>query len=158
MKLQRAELKKARIEIIPMIDTIFFLLVFFMISSLSMVRMKAIPVHLPQNSAGGAAGAASRPAHTVILTVTDGGGYYVNRAPIAPGDLGAVLQGQVAADPQAVVVLNLSKSQTTQTLIGVLDTLNAVQTPSGQAVRALIATEPVDLDGHALAAPAGTRK
>ena len=28
--------KKARIEIIPMIDTIFFLLVFFMISTLSM--------------------------------------------------------------------------------------------------------------------------
>ena len=47
MKLQRAELKKARIEIIPMIDTIFFLLVFFMITSLSMVQMSAKKVALP---------------------------------------------------------------------------------------------------------------
>ena len=47
MKLQRAELKKARIEIIPMIDTIFFLLVYFMITSLSMVQMSAKKVALP---------------------------------------------------------------------------------------------------------------
>jgi biopolymer transport protein ExbD len=32
MRLSRRTVKKARIEIIPMIDTIFFLLVFFMIS------------------------------------------------------------------------------------------------------------------------------
>ena len=36
MRIQRRSIKKARIEIIPMIDTIFFLLVFFMISTLSM--------------------------------------------------------------------------------------------------------------------------
>ncbi|HPP74820.1 MAG TPA: biopolymer transporter ExbD, partial [Armatimonadota bacterium] len=36
MKLNRFQPKKARIEIIPMIDTIFFLLVFFMIASLAM--------------------------------------------------------------------------------------------------------------------------
>ena len=35
MRLTRPEPKKARIEIIPMIDTIFFLLVFFMLTSLA---------------------------------------------------------------------------------------------------------------------------
>ena len=34
MRIQRRSIKKARIKIIPMIDTIFFLLVFFMISTL----------------------------------------------------------------------------------------------------------------------------
>ena len=48
MKLPRTEMKKARIEIIPMIDTIFFLLVFFMITSLSMVPMSAHQVNLPR--------------------------------------------------------------------------------------------------------------
>ena len=37
-------MRKARIEIIPMIDTIFFLLVFFMFTSLSMVQMKGMGV------------------------------------------------------------------------------------------------------------------
>ena len=36
MRIARKESEKARIEIIPMIDVIFFLLVFFMISTLSM--------------------------------------------------------------------------------------------------------------------------
>ena len=40
MRLQRKAFKKARIEIIPMIDTIFFLLVFFMISTLSMAHYR----------------------------------------------------------------------------------------------------------------------
>ena len=48
MRIQRRSIKKARIEIIPMIDTIFFLLVFFMISTLSMTQFKGMPVNLPK--------------------------------------------------------------------------------------------------------------
>ena len=36
MRIPRPTRKKARIEIIPMIDTMFFLLVFFMVATLSM--------------------------------------------------------------------------------------------------------------------------
>jgi biopolymer transport protein ExbD len=43
----RRELKKTRIEIIPMIDTMFFLLVFFMLSSLSLTKMYGMKVELP---------------------------------------------------------------------------------------------------------------
>ncbi|NBU22112.1 biopolymer transporter ExbD, partial [bacterium] len=38
MKIRQRPVKRARIEIIPMIDVIFFLLVFFMISSMAMTR------------------------------------------------------------------------------------------------------------------------
>ena len=48
MKLSSAPLNKARIEIIPMIDTMFFLLVFFMIATLSMTDQKGQPVNLPE--------------------------------------------------------------------------------------------------------------
>ncbi|MBW3638168.1 MAG: biopolymer transporter ExbD, partial [Armatimonadetes bacterium] len=40
-------LKPARIEIIPRIDTIFFLLVFFPLSSLTLTRLNGVPVELP---------------------------------------------------------------------------------------------------------------
>src|SRR5437868_14764471 len=40
-------IKKARIEIIPLIDIMFFLLASFMLVSLTMINMKGIDVNLP---------------------------------------------------------------------------------------------------------------
>ena len=51
MQFQRQrELKRTKIEIIPMIDTMFFLLVFFMLSSLALARLNGFPVNLPRAS------------------------------------------------------------------------------------------------------------
>src|SRR6266699_787907 len=44
--------KKARIEIIPLIDIMFFLLASFMMVSLSQVHMKGIKVNLPSGVSG----------------------------------------------------------------------------------------------------------
>lgn len=43
---------EARIEIIPLIDIMFFLLAAFMLVSLSMTHMKRVPVDLPEASTG----------------------------------------------------------------------------------------------------------
>ena len=68
MRLSRRTVKKARIEIIPMIDTIFFLLVFFMISTLSMARYSGLPVNLPKAATG------QQPAsESVAVTITSDG-------------------------------------------------------------------------------------
>ncbi len=53
--------KRARIEIIPLIDVIFFLLATFMMVSLSMVKNKGISVNLP-------VAAASQPQNAKILS------------------------------------------------------------------------------------------
>ncbi len=50
MQLSRRSVKRARIEIIPMIDTIFFLLVFFMISTLGRGHDVRLQVHNPHLS------------------------------------------------------------------------------------------------------------
>jgi biopolymer transport protein ExbB/TolQ/biopolymer transport protein ExbD len=44
----RAPLKKTKIEIIPMIDTMFFLLVFFILSSVGIIKLQGAPVNLPK--------------------------------------------------------------------------------------------------------------
>ena len=107
MKLQRAELKKARIEIIPMIDTIFFLLVYFMITSLSMVQMSAKKVALPVSTT-----AQSKPLEKVVLTVDDKGQFFIDRsAPIPYTDILPTLQDKVAHNPNIVVVINCDKNQ-----------------------------------------------
>lgn len=154
MKFPPREQKKARIEIIPMIDTIFFLLVFFMITSLSMVKMKAMPVAIPRPAPPSSVGAsATDRQHLVILTVNDAGGYYIGTRSIPPVTLGAELNARAAADPHAIVVLNIARSQTAQTLINIMDVVNRVHTPDNQPVAALMATEPVDKNGNALTVP-----
>ena len=107
MKLQRAELKKARIEIIPMIDTIFFLLVYFMITSLSMVQMSAKKVALPISTT-----AESKPLNKVVLTVDDKGQFYIDRGPIPNyKDVLPALQDRVMRDPNVVIVINCDKTE-----------------------------------------------
>ena len=106
MKLRRAELKRARIEIIPMIDTIFFLLVFFMITSLSMVQMSAKKVALPISST-----ANSKPLEKVVLSVDDKGLFYIDRAQRDYSEILPLLQQRVADNPNVVVVINCDKNE-----------------------------------------------
>ena len=107
MKLQRSELKRARIEIIPMIDTIFFLLVFFMITSLSMVQMSAKKVALPISTT-----ANSKPVTKVVLTVDDKGAFFVDRSdPLSYTQVLPLLQEKVADNPHVVVVINCDRTQ-----------------------------------------------
>lgn len=74
MKLPRKARKKARIEIIPMIDTMFFLLVFFMVATLSMTIQKGLQVNLPH-----AASAREDIYQTVTFTITKEGKLYFNK-------------------------------------------------------------------------------
>jgi len=116
VKLRRPALKRARIEIIPMIDTIFFLLVFFMITSLSMVQMSAHRVDLPTSSTADA-----KPIEKVVVTVTKEGTYYIDREQVA---LPAILQrltAKVNENPNIVVVINADKDQRMAEFMAVLD-------------------------------------
>src|SRR5438874_13406588 len=64
---------KARIEIIPLIDVIFFLLATFVLFTLSLQRIVNVPVTLPVASPPGP----SNPNDTTIyLQVSDEGNYY----------------------------------------------------------------------------------
>ena len=83
---RRRELKRTRIEIIPMIDTMFFLLVFFMLSSLALTRLNGLPVNLPRAST-----APKQPASDLIITVDKDQQVYVNKEPVTLADLGTVL-------------------------------------------------------------------
>src|SRR6201986_5310331 len=61
----RRELKRTKIEIIPMIDTMFFLLVFFMLSSLALTRINGLKVNLPRTST-----VTAEPTSKMMLTIT----------------------------------------------------------------------------------------
>lgn len=48
--IKKTQTKKARIEIIPLIDVIFFLLATFVLFTLSLNKLKNIPLELPKSS------------------------------------------------------------------------------------------------------------
>jgi biopolymer transport protein ExbD len=75
----------ARIEIIPLIDIMFFLLASFMMVSLSQTHMKGIRVNLP--SANTPPPPPTQVKDYVSLRVTEGGLIYMDNAPIMTDDL-----------------------------------------------------------------------
>lgn len=73
MKLRDVRARKVpELIIIPMIDIMFFLLVFFMLSTMYMIDLKTIPVKLPQ-----AANAAADTATTFAVTMKADGSIYL---------------------------------------------------------------------------------
>ncbi len=74
--------KKARIEIIPLIDVVFFLLATFVLFTLSLNKSAGINVALPPSSTG----EARDPSDSVTITVTAEGTLAWNKDPITLDD------------------------------------------------------------------------
>ncbi len=97
--------KKARIEIIPMIDTMFFLLVFFMVATLSMTLQRGLPVNLPH-----AATAQDELRQVVTLTLTKEGRLLFDKEPIsAAGEVTGRLSRWRSAGTDVSVVINADR-------------------------------------------------
>lgn len=75
MKVALPKIKKARIEIIPLIDVIFFCLATFVLYTLTLNKDRAIPVNLPQQAMQ-----LDQPKQedTVTVTVAETGDIYWN--------------------------------------------------------------------------------
>jgi biopolymer transport protein ExbD len=142
-RLRGAETKKARVEIVPMIDAIFFLLVFFMYSSLSMVNMRGMGVSVPRLSDAPPA-ARKAPPRRYIVTVDRAGNTFLNLDRVPLDALSARLTAALAADPEGTIVVNVDAGRDVQTLVDVMDRVNAVRTPTGEPAGVIIATTPLD--------------
>jgi biopolymer transport protein ExbD len=118
MRIPRKQSEKARIEIIPMIDVIFFLLVFFMVSTLSMTINRGLPVNLPT-----AATSQKEIRDNVSLTVLQDGHMFLNKEPITLQDMGQRVKAALASDPQLAVVINADGQVLHSTVVDILDEL-----------------------------------
>jgi biopolymer transport protein ExbD len=91
--------RRGRIEIIPMIDVMFFLLATFMLASLSLQNLHSLAVNLPRGQAPPLQ--ALRP---VTLTVTREGTLLLDRTSVTLDTLAATLRPMVNAPGTSVVV------------------------------------------------------
>ena len=128
MQLRNVRDRKApELIIIPMIDIMFFLLVFFMLSTMYMIDLKTIPVKLPQ-----AAHAATDTTTTFAVSLKNDGKLYLGDAPT---DIQS-LTTQALSSKKIILVL-LSLSEQTRTLITVV-LLNLLINLKAQVLPALV--------------------
>jgi biopolymer transport protein ExbD len=132
MRIQRRSVKKARIEIIPMIDTIFFLLVFFMISTLSMSRFKGMPVNLPKAASGQQA-----PAESAAVTIDKTNRIFLDKQPVDQTGLADLLRAELAKNPDLLVVINADDGVEHGRVVEVMDIAR-----SANVVKMAIAVKP----------------
>jgi biopolymer transport protein ExbD len=100
MKLRKARVfRKGRIEIIPMIDVMFFLLATFMLASLSMQNLDSLQVNLPQGQAEKLNTKAP-----VTLTLTNDSKIFVNRIPVTLETLAETLKPLLQDSDQKLIV------------------------------------------------------
>jgi biopolymer transport protein ExbD len=100
MKLRKTRSsRRGRIEIIPMIDVMFFLLATFMLASLTMQNLHSMPVDLPQ----GRAQQLEAPKR-ITLTVAEDGKLFLDEAPVALDDLANALRPLLGGPDTRIVV------------------------------------------------------
>ncbi|HEY3424318.1 MAG TPA: biopolymer transporter ExbD [Negativicutes bacterium] len=122
MKLRSLHLeRKPQLMIIPMIDIIFFLLVFFMMSTLYMVEQRTIPVNLPQ-----AAAAQSDLQKNINITVTAEGKVLVEQEEIPRELLKRRVQAELGRNPEVAFVLRADRQAEYGQVITVLDELKTI--------------------------------
>ncbi|MBT3177929.1 MAG: biopolymer transporter ExbD [Desulfobacula sp.] len=116
MKLNLPPVKKARIELLPLMDIIFLLLVVFIYSMLSMSVHHGMPVKLPISSL-------AKPDKTLVLSVTvkADNQIFVNKKQVALEDLASSLKEKAQARKDSGVLLFAHKDISYQHLFLVLD-------------------------------------
>jgi len=130
--------KRARIEIIPLIDIMFFLLATFLMVSLSMIRNQGVQVNLP-------AATTSTPQEQkdfAVISITEQGDIFYNKEKIEPNQLRPYLESLRDTYAEPKVFINGDEKVVFGKVVTVLDEARqvgivkvAIQTKKEQVIR-----------------------
>ncbi len=121
-----------QINIVPMIDVIFAVLTFFIMSSLFLTRSEGLPVNLP-----GAETAELQTQTPLVVTLDPQGGVAINQEAIAPESLQIRIAELVAAaEGDQLVVVNADRDVPHGQVVALMDQLREIS-----GVRLAIATQ-----------------
>jgi biopolymer transport protein ExbD len=109
--------RKARIEIIPLIDIMFFLLACFMLVSLSMTQMRGMKVTLP----GAATGVPEQKSDFHAITIDALGNLYLEKEGMSRDKLVEQVKALAIADPEARFYIRADENATHGEVVRLLD-------------------------------------
>ena len=110
-----------RINILPMIDVIFAILVFFIVSSLYLTRSEGLPVNLPRAST-----TEVQKSQPITVSIDEEGKLTLDGKATSLDKLKTDLQPLVEADSNTTVVINADRTVDHGTVVEVIDRLRQV--------------------------------
>ena len=116
MRVSHGAPDKARIEVIPMIDIIFFLLVFFMVSTLSMTINRGLPVNLPK-----AASSQRELRESFNITVTKDGEIFLNQELVTLPEITPKVKAGLEKDPELLAIISADEHVIHGTIVDLMD-------------------------------------
>lgn len=131
------EATRPRVEVIPMIDIMMFLLVFFVIIAVRMIAGTGVPMELPASAT-----TQELKSSTITVGVTKDGETVIDGKAVTADELKAKLIELKQAKPIDVVLAG-DKEASLQTLLGVMDAVRSAGITSvGLAAKAQPAASP----------------
>ena len=118
MRLSRRFRKKARIEMLPLIDAIFLILVFFVYAFLSMSIHRSIPVMLPR-----AETSTVEKRENIIIGVTREGECFFEKKKMAMVDMAIMIRERSLLTSDIVVAINADALAPHGKVIEIIDML-----------------------------------
>ena len=118
--------KRARIEIIPLIDIIFFLLATFIMVSLSMTKNQGVQVALPTAGSSASLGDQAEMEKAVTLSVTEKGDVFFNKEKITLAQLPMKLQTFKSGAKDPKVIVNSDAGADFKNVVAVLDEVRKI--------------------------------
>ncbi|WP_374315208.1 ExbD/TolR family protein [Aquabacterium sp.] len=114
--------RKARIEIIPMIDVMMFLLIFFVLISLNVIPAFGLKTVLPDSSTAKAASSDQPP---VVVSLAADGSVALDGQKMPIADLGAAAKQAHQKDARKRFVVSADHTVQWQAVVSVMDALRA---------------------------------
>lgn len=114
LRLRAEETDEARIELAPLLDVVFLLLIFYVLAA-TLVTPTALPIQRPH-----AQQAAALPERPLLVAITAHGQVLIDDQPWATGDQ-ATLARALAASPGQRVLIHADGQTATQHLVEVMD-------------------------------------
>jgi biopolymer transport protein ExbD len=112
MRKKNRQLKKTKIEIIPMIDTMFFLLVFFILSSVGAIKLQGLNINLPKDIKSVQQPPKDLKPLELTISIQANGDINVNRLRVPPGkSVQPYLEREVMRQKQGKTIADLNGNQ-----------------------------------------------
>ena len=112
----------AEINIVPMIDVIFSILAFFIISTLFLTRSEGLPVNLPKAGNSQVQGTAQ-----ITVTIDPQGTITLNRQPVELEQLEAEVRKLIQSGQKAIAILNADEAVKHGLVVAVMDRLRRIE-------------------------------
>ncbi|MBF2077944.1 MAG: biopolymer transporter ExbD [Synechococcales cyanobacterium T60_A2020_003] len=134
MRLPEEPDEPLQLNIVPMIDVIFAILAFFVVSTLYLTRSEGIPVDLPT-----AASADVQISQQLVVSIDRQGQLFIQQTPIDLDSLELEVRSRLQTG-SSVVIINADKATPHGQVVAVMDRLRTLE-----GVRLAIATDPASL-------------